>query len=452
MNEGSQGQGWPVLSRRAMLRFFTVAAGGALVSACGNTGAPATSVPIPTASTATPAPTAAARTAGTAGAGGATATRATAAGAPAASTRPGTPPARASVTASARATAQGGVPSALSRLLTLVPDAPDLRDRSDGVWFADAARQRRNHGFDMVRSLDAFEALPEEERRRFDRTVGRLPYAEVSGLTKSRVRDGGWLSTIGYDFWQVDRSIYAGEPPRTWARLEGRFDRAVIEGALTTHGYARAGYGGQTFLTRGEDAEIMLADPVFRLALARLNRVVLDEEGLAATPYTALAEAGIDVRAGRAPSLGADPDYVALAVAMGPVVGAALLPGEELYYQRGPGANDPGRARLRRYRLVGLGLRDDGTTHTMIAALLYGDGADAEVDAPILQGRLADYRLLLAGGERQPLRDRAAPGAPEVVRAGGRATLVMPLTIADEANLGLWLEMIFRRDLLFLAE
>jgi hypothetical protein len=85
----------------------------------------------------------------------------------------------------------------------------------------------------------------------------------------------------------------------------------------------------------------------------------------------------------------------------------------------------------------------------MVIALLHASAADARADAPILRQRAEDYRLAANG---QPLRERAVAGEPEIVAAGPGATVVLPLAIADEVNLGLWQRMLFQRDNGFLTE
>jgi hypothetical protein len=345
------------------------------------------------------------------------------------------------------------------RLLALVPQVAPLPGIA-GVGFADLVQQKRNYGFGAVTSLEAARALGNITR--LNNALAALPLPEESGL--AHALDPQWRDTLGFDFWQVERTITTGDPPGIWTRLEGRFDRAAIGAALAQAGHQPVSYRDATILARGEDNQLVdIAQPLTRLTLARFNRVVLEDGALTATSTTALIQAGIDTRAGRQPSFAADPDYATLAAAMGAVVGARLLPGDLLFHQTAENpratparatavatrAAQPDRPQLHPYRLVGLGLRDDGTTHTMIIALLYASAADARADAPLLRQRALDYRLV---GNGQPLRERAVAGEPEVVVAGSGATVVLPLAIADEPNLGLWQQMLFRRDYGFLAE
>jgi hypothetical protein len=430
------------LSRRQFIGGVVGVGGSTFLAGCSG-GVTATAVLAPTAAARTPVATVATTPVAP---GGATATRATA-----------TRAATAGATRSPGATAPQSE-SALSRALALVPRQAPLPG-AEGLSIADLLTQKRNYGLGEATSAEAFRALQSSPAVLANLTNG-LPLPAESGI--EHALDPEWREAVGYDFWQVERTISAGSPPNVWSCLEGRFAQGEIAAALGRAGHQPIAYGGATILARGDDRQIVdLNQPITRLTLARLNRVVLEDGALAATGATALAEAGIDARAGRADTFAADPDYAALAAALGPVVGARLIPAA-LFAQpqsANPRATpatatpassaDPNRPRLNPYRLVGLGLRDDGTTHTMLVALVYADVAAARAAAPTLRQRATDYQLLAT---RQPLRERAVAGEPTVVEGSGRATVVLPLAIADTANLGLWQRMFFQRDYGFLAD
>ncbi len=426
------------LTRRRFVGGAVLLSGGTLLAACGATTTPPTGAIL--------ASTPAASTAATGVVGvPATATRAT---------PPAGTPTRTAPSAAATRTVVGAAATELGRLLGLVPQTGELPGRN-GIWFADAVRQKRNYGFEGVISPDAARAVP-GGLTRFTNTVGSLPFPNEVGL--EHAADPRWRATLGYDFWQIERTISGGDLPRVWGRMEGRFDRAAIETTLLGQGYVTTPYRERTYLSRLGDAEIKRDDPLSQLVFSRLNRAVIEEGALGNAATTATIEAGIDAATGRRPTFAADPDYAALALALGSVVGAVLLPADEIYRSPAPARATtavatryvaPAHPRLSPYRLVGLGLRDDGATHTMVVALVYGDAAEAQAAAPILRQRAEDYTLVRTG---QRLRERALPGEPEVVAAGGRAVLVQPFAIAAEADLSLYLKMYNTLDLLFLAE
>jgi hypothetical protein len=405
-----------------------------MLAGCGGT--PSTAVGIPTGVATIPATPIAGATIPVP-----TATRGTAATA----TRAATP--------GATRTPMGGAAgaSALLRALALVPRHASLPG-DGGISFADLETQKRNYGLAGATSAEAFRALGVSNAMLTNATAG-LPLPRDAGLEHALATE--WREATGYDFWQIEQTITAGSTPQTWTRLEGRFDRAAIGTALGGAGHQPRSYGGATILARGEDGEVVeLPRPLTRLTFARLNRAVLDDGALSASPYTALIEAGIDAAAGRGATFAADPDYAALAGVLGPVVGASLLPAASFL---SGGANPratpraatatPGRATLPPYRLVGLGLQDDGTTHTMVVALLYSDPAAARFAAPLLRERAANYLLQAT---RQPLAERAIAGETSVVAVGDRATVVLPFAIRETVNLGLWQRMLDQRDYGFL--
>ena len=461
------------LSRRHFLSGGALAGVGILLAACGGA---ATTTPLPP--TTTPVPATTPTTGGAPPTAATTATRAASptgpapatASAPAPATRATGTPTTGTGTATRTAPAgtatrtAGGSPAAVgdfARLLAMVPQVAPLPD-NNGIAFADIARQKRNYGLEGATSLESLQAIGASVAK-FSNALGALPLPPEAGV--ERLSDPQWRATTGYDFWQLDRTISAGTPPARWVRMEGRIDRAEVTAALTKAGHRPTTYRDATYLTLGEDGQLFnLNEPLTRLTLAQLNRVLLDDGALTASAYTAIMRAGIDVRAEALPSFAANADYANLAAAMEPVVGAQLLPGDDFFRQAvatpprttpavataiATRIVSPDRAKLHQYRLVGLGIRDDGTTHTMLVALHYADAADARADAPILRQRAGDYRLLRSG---QLLRDLVTPGEPTIVAAGGAATVILPLAIADERRLNLWQQMFAARDFFFLAE
>lgn len=169
----------------------------------------------------------------------------------------------------------------------------------------------------------------------------------------------------------------------------------------------------------------------------------------------------LDVQAGRRRSLADDPTYAALAQAIGPVVSAALLEGEQLRapptVQMSPEARakleewlDLQSESLHRYDLVGFGYLDDGHDQTIVIALAYDDAEYAEADAPVLAERLENVPSLIM--HEQILSDYWRVGEPEVHSFKGGSVLAIKLELDSEAPAGLWLNMLIRRDVVFLVD
>jgi hypothetical protein len=415
---------------------------GPLLAGCGGA-LPASAVPVPTVlagATVAPTPTAHASAA----------PLVTPTAAASTATRPAT------VGAARTPSATPTTGSALLRALALLPRSGSLPG-DEGISFADLRTQKGNYGLAGATSAEAFRALGVGDAT-LNAVIGGLPLPQLAGIESARAE--GWRETIGYDLWQIERTVGAGAPPSSWNRLEGRFSRSEIAAALDRAGHRAVAYGGATILARGEDGQLLdLKQPLTRLILALLNRVTLEDGALSASPHSTLIEAGIDARAGRGQTFADDPDYAAVAGALGAVVGARIIPPEQFFRPPSsplrPQSATPrvtpraDASRLPPYRLVGLGLRDDGATHTMLVASLYDDPAVARAAAPLLRERAASYRLLATNGS---LSARASVGTPETTVGGDRAVVVLPFAIADRADLGLWQRMLHQRDYGFLAE
>lgn len=446
------------LTRRRLLGLLALGGGSIALIACGgdaNTvtvgNAPGTAA-APTLSSTAPTQTTTRASAGTAvGA----ATPGSAASVTPRIASPGSP--------SAGATAD----NALLRMLKLVPQRGLTVDRY-GLSFADIETQKRNYGLDNLTSYAAFTSGSKEQFSRFNDAMRPLPIPEEISL---QVAAGEKPNALGYTFWQMERASYAGQPRTNWLRLEGRLDTAAIRAALSAAGRTTTAYGGETIFTRGGNGAIDINDPIASTGiLSTYNRATLDDGALTAAPTTATIEAGIDTRAGRAPSLADDPNYFAVATALGPVVGATVVPAEFLYHppaatSRGTPTVTPATPstgeRLPAYSGVGMGMRDDGQTHTMVIALAYERADDARVAAPLVRRRMEDYRLSLAVQSPTPigtvtppplLRELATPGAPQLLTVGTRTVVLLPLAISSVALLNLWRTMIAITDYRFLAE
>ncbi len=439
------------LTRRTLLCSLLGTGMTTFFAACGTTTPTPTNSPATTAppSTAPSNPVAATPSAAGVATQAATPTRAT----------PSTSTGATATRGGATATSAGATPitatgsSPLLQALAVMPRHDQLPGQT-GIAFADIERQKRNYGLEKATSAEAFESLPEATAILTNVTAS-VPLPNQSGLTYAM--NPQWREATGFDFWQVERTIQAGSPPQLFTQMWGRFDQAEITAAMARAEHQPRSYGGATILAYGEDGQFNLNQPLSKLTFANFNRVVLAEGTLTFSGFSSLIEAGIDAQAGRIPNFGQDPDYAAIATALGPVVGAQIVPPDTIFHpapgpQRTPvgfPTAAPSNPRLPAYRLAGFGLRDDGITHTMVVVLLFHDLATANAAAPIVQQRASSYRLR---SSNEPLRNRAIVGTPEVAAQPSGATVMLPFAITDTANLGLWLRMFNNADYGFLAE
>lgn len=363
------------------------------------------------------------------------------------------------------AQSQGWLPGAeeektdLLRMLAFVPDR--ARYREGGVWFGDKGRFFAVNDLPPVRSLDDLETLSQEERRQWMRLSNGIWASNFSGYRYAVT--GRWRDAFGYDWFQVEREITAGQPPEWFGIMEGTFDADEIKDALDDLGYQEDEYQGAAYYHVRDDFEIDLKDEGSRLTLAALNRMVVGETMILAAPATGILERVLDVQAGRRDSLADNPAYAALARAMGPVVSAAFLEGEQFHDWRAslparlpPEVRDKLKEQLdlqgkllHPYDLVGFGYLDDGYDQAILVALAYDDAEYAEADASMLSHRLEDAPSLVR--PERMLSDYWLVGEPEVHSFEDGSVLAIRLELDNEAPPGLWLRMLLQRDVLFLA-
>jgi hypothetical protein len=361
---------------------------------------------------------------------------------------------------------QGWLPGAeveteLLRLLAYVPDKRHYRE--GGVWFGDMGQLMANHALPPVRDVDDYEDLSEKDRDLWMQASRNVWTSDrFSGVQYTL--SGRWRDLFGYDWFQVDREISAGQPPEWFAVMEGGFDTDDIEDALADLDYDDDEYEGTTYYRSRDDYETDLESEGSRVALSNLNRIVVGESRLVAAPATEILEDVLDAQAGRRDSLAENPTYAALARAMGPVVGAALLDEEEfeglslsLRQQLSPEMQarleelmaDQYSEPLHRYELVGLGYLDDSDDAFIVIALVYDDAQDAEDDSPLLADRLEEAPSFSMPGLN--LSDYWDVEEPEIHPFKGGAVLTTKLELDSDAPPGLWLRMIYTRDMPFLV-
>ena len=272
--------------------------------------------------------------------------------------------------------------------------------------------------------------------------------------------NGVYRDAFGYDVYQVDREIWAGQPPDYFSHMEGAFDADTIIAKLRAGGYAPASHDGTTFFTIRDDYKQDLQDPRSLLAFARLNRIAVSTERIIAAPATGLITAALDAEAMKRPALDTFPTTYALATALGDVTSMATMrpPTDDLV----TAVLDPDRfatttamtrdwGTLHLAELTALGYTDAGNDkRTIHAALVYTRPADATADAPELAKRLKGYQSTRTG---QPLIPTLATSVTtRTMTVNGKGVLIADITQTPEpARAGLWRDMLYGRDTLFLV-
>ena len=350
----------------------------------------------------------------------------------------------------------------LLRMLALVPGGPGpsaglatFQDRWQGTLsFANLGAVKRLYGFGEVRSFADLAARNLAPRDFTNATAG----CYLTDFAGAPYAQGQYRDAFGFDLFQVEREISAGQPPDAFSRMEGAFDAGAVAAKLTAAGYAAADDNGAAYYTIRGDSEIgSLADPRSRLALARLNRVAVSGERIVAAPKTALLAGALDAEKRATATLDQSQTLRALAAVLGDVTSMATVPpgsAEIVGAVRQPeqvSALTRGWGTLRVPELAAMGYTDKGEDRrTMHVALVYANPADAAADAPELVTRLTGYRSLRTG---QPLLPTAATAVTSrTATAFTKGVLVADLALVPEPARGrLWIDLLLNRDTLFLV-
>jgi len=376
----------------------------------------------------------------------------------------------------------------VARLLTFVA-APSSPDQFASIWvtYADPGAVKRLHGYAYTHSgdtppsvpNDATDLTPEQLRTRqwvWDLSAMELPRAAGAGYARE------WLQELGYDQFSVERALGAGQPPDDHGVVELVTDTAIVRDKLLGHQYeaeaAPHGYGGTLYRKFG-DYEQSIRDPISRMALSSMNRVVLGPGLLVAGRATDRVANVLAAHTGAVPSLATLP---AVTQVVGAIEDPSLLPGATLISGSllglgwAPIGVDPGRvitnsqspeeARqaaetamreadamplLPPYLLFALAYHrgTDQADRFQTFTLLYPDEAVARAAGTALTVRIAAYRSAQDG--KPLLGEDVLEQLEPVIRTGeGGATVTARLRLSPDHR-NLFYQRLYRRDLGFLA-
>jgi hypothetical protein len=288
-----------------------------------------------------------------------------------------------------------------------------------------------------------------------------------------------WHALLGFNLWDIDQSLDAGAPPSTLTLLRGRFDASAIRTAWSNQGYRQLDVDGITVASLHEDASFDVSSELGRYAFARFNNAAILPDGtLAYAPTLDEMRGLIAVAKGTAPSLGDRPDVAALVGAIGtPLASATLLAGtalqgtpDALLEAGAAGTPDVGAvasqvaeyARMPPILMALLGVTpggplsqstgQDATPQPDIPparfeiALLFPNQDAAQTAAQVATDRLGTARLASAD---RPLTDFFSSWQAQVLPDA--PVLVLELDFAPGIQPAVWAQMLFRRDLVFLA-
>ncbi len=374
--------------------------------------------------------------------------------------------------------------SPLLRLLHFVPDTSEYRQY---LTYGDAAAWHTSWDVPRIDNMAELENLGREKRAywMFILTNQTTP-PDALGWRYLQAEDQ--RDFYGFDFFNLDRYLLAGQPPDTITVVEFSFDGAQIAQALTASGYDAEALDEAegTLYSILDDYEAALDFPTKAGQLGNLNRIALLEGQMVIAKATANVTQALRARSGERSALANRSDYIAAAKALedpalqdtGELVGVILMEGPQ-FYAAAPTLEALGSslsaedlealrerysqqgASLPPYTLVAFATRHSqaqGASY-LILALVFDQDADAEAAAETLADRLRNYASVVT---QQPLDERWTFEQATGVEAEGLpvALVVMraddpPPTPASEPLVNTavwsWIHMILYRDTLFLT-
>jgi hypothetical protein len=366
----------------------------------------------------------------------------------------------------------------LLRLLSFVPDTPENRQF---VTYGDLTAWHNSWNVPHIDSLDDLETLERDESAYWMNIMPRQTTPpEALGL-QYLVSDD--LSAFyGFDIFNVDRYLQAGQPPGMTSVVEYSFPQEQIADALTASGYtAESLDNGSTLYSILGDFEMdMTMETVTTRVgqLGTLNRIGVLDNQLVIGRATDVVMGAYAAQQGEIPSLADSPDFAAAAHAlddasladMGELVGVIFVDGpqladplpyvplnapEEIIEELTEGIE--AQAALAPYTLAAFATFHSEDASHLVLALVFQPNTDAKAAATVLAERMQNYTSLMT---QQPLTDRwmfeLATGTKvndlPVALVSMRVDDPLPSEDEQQVNTAVfaWIQMVLSRDTAFL--
>jgi hypothetical protein len=303
--------------------------------------------------------------------------------------------------------------SLLMQLLSLVPDNPLVRD-SELSYVDYEALIAARPGAIWPKSYKEWAALK-------NKPEGRLAWVALMGVSaglsevhQQFARPENMVNSIGIDPFTVQRQIFFGKPPHTAVILQGKFDTAAIEKALTAKGYTPS--EGNKSLWCAESCETgTKVDPKkidrgnpFGGHLGQRRPIAFTQEYVISSADNALVESILAVQNQQQPSLLASVDFHAAAESItaqgtvlqayfvNPIYTSASLSGARLTDQQKELATKMAGARvpIAAYSLVVVAHLVEKDSQFATIGLVYNKATDAQTAGKVILERLAQSQSL----------------------------------------------------------
>jgi len=355
----------------------------------------------------------------------------------------------------------------LGEMLALVPaSAAGPDDNPMIATFADIAAQLAAGDIDRPSSVEDDDGMTPWIHASYSLAIADPIRTRALTITRD---------LLGYDVTDVDQTLEAGMPPEMVTLFRGRFDEAAVAVAWEINGYKMLEVDGTPVASLFEDAEIDMESQISQIALARMNNAAFLPDGtLAYTASLALMEQVIATAKGDADSLGEREDVAALLASLDePLVSAIFFSGDAISAaeQISPRLTseqadeiatqiaDPEPMPPVALGLVGVTaggptlIYEEGEEPlielppaTIVYRLLMAEPGTAETAAEVVDARLNRMSSAVNG---QPYAELF--GTWEATAAADGSTLAIDLTPAEGRPISFWPQVLFARDLLFLA-
>lgn len=345
----------------------------------------------------------------------------------------------------------------LARVLSRLPAS--FRDQ--GIWFADYQGAIELVGAPNPSSVEELLVLSDAEREEYLAARQGLIFRSDM-LQRSSQYSEAWNDAFGFDSPAASRMVSAGSDPSSpfgTTYLELKFDTADIRQHLLDRGYQECVEAGGIYYAIRHDREQDIRDPVGRIASSTMNRLVLGNSWMVASPDTAPVVSFLEVAAG-ADVLLDDPAIASVAPELDNSLSAAFLTRELALPEEDsqvidsePPVGRPkpehwGQLHHWEYLGAGFGVADGQPWWKFV--LSYPDPGVAAADVDELSRRWEEYQLYEWQTRREPMPLAAVcPPAKFTSENGqGRSVLTVECDLPGRSS-ALW-EVLRTRDVGFL--
>ncbi len=290
-----------------------------------------------------------------------------------------------------------------SELLSALESLP-LEFSERGIWFSNPKQSLEVSGAPRPRSLEEFESLPEDQRRKWGRNSGG---GVSSFLITARQTMPHWEDAYGFSLFQFDTITVTGMAnytPMEPNYITGEFDEETIIERLTDLGYRTEPVGHDVYYAIRNDSEqdLSLINPATRSALGKANRIFVGDNLLVVSPDTPPVLQAIRTRNGEVPSLADSPAFGVIAAELSDPLTAALLTREAaldpdfgIPREQVPGSGDRPEEWevMHEWEAFGAGFGKTPETTALRFVPYYPHRDWAELDAETLVERIKSYLL-----------------------------------------------------------